>query len=260
MMPENPRLHLIHVGKAGGSTLVRALRLHDTTRAVKCMVNETRVGGGGISSCYRHPPGVSQLTRRTLGFFHLTGALDSKEGRKWLLDNTNVFLFAVRDPIARLISAYNYHRYEYSNVTKFPSHAVYYKECFPGSFDSMIDDIRNGTSVECSRMGVNALLGKIRTGGIHFQFNYEHYLKYTLGQRPNHAVAVIRTEHMWEDVIHLDQVLGGTGNYGKVEGFKFTHGSENFTGAHSTGISTSNTVFLCCLISREMEIYQQMIY
>ena len=176
-----------------------------------------------------------------------------------LLDNTNVFLFAVRDPIARLISAYNYHRNEYRNVTKFPSHAVYYKECFPGSFDSMIDDIRNGTSVECSRMGVNALLGKIRTGGIHFQFNYEHYLKYTLGQRPNHAVAVIRTEHMWEDVIHLDQVLGGTGNYGKVEGFKFTHGSENFTGAHSTGISTSNTVFLCCLVSREMEIYQQMI-
>jgi hypothetical protein len=259
MMPENPRLYLIHVGKAGGSTLVRALKLIDTTRAVKCMVNETRVGGGGISSCYRQPAGVSQLTRRTLGFFHLTGALDSKEGRKWLLDNTNVFLFAVRDPIARLISAFNYHRYEYSNVTKFPSHAKYYTACFPGSFDSMIDDIRNETSVECSRMGVNALLGKIRTGGIHFEFNYEHYLKYTLGQRPNHAVAVVRTEHMWEDVIHLDQVLGGTGKYGKVEGFKFTHGSENFTGAHSTGISTSNTVFLCCLISREMEIYQQMI-
>jgi hypothetical protein len=64
---------------------------------------------------------------------------------------------------------------------------------------------------------------------------------------------------MWEDVIHLDQVLGGTGNYGKMEGFKVTHGSENFTGAHSTDISTSNTVFLCCLISREIEVYQQMI-
>jgi hypothetical protein len=96
------------------------------------------------------------------------------------------------------------------------------------------------------------------SGGVHFEFNYEYYLKYTLGQRPNHSVAVIRTEHLWEDVILLDQILGGTGDFGMMEGFKFTHGSENFT-THGNDISTLNRVFLCCLISREMEVYQQMI-
>ena len=257
MMPQNPRIYLIHVGKAGGSTLVRALKLVDTPRAVKCMVNMTRAGGDGTSSCYRHPRGVSQLTRHTLGFFHMEGLLIPKEGRTWLLNNTNVFLFTVRDPISRLISAYNYHKHEYRNVTKFPSHAKFYTQCFSDGFDAMIDDLRNLSSVECSKMGVSSLLGKIRTGGLHFEFNYEYYMKYTLGQRPNHAVAVVRTEHMWEDVVHLDQVLGGTGNFGKMDGFKFTHGSENYTG--TTDISTSNTVFLCCLISREMEVYQQMI-
>jgi len=34
-------------------------------------------------------------------------------------------------------------------------------------------------------MGVKALLRKISDGGEHFEFNYEHYWKYALGQRPN---------------------------------------------------------------------------
>ncbi len=50
-------------------------------------------------------------------------------------------------------------------------------------------------------------LGKNFYGPSHFKFNYEYYLKYILGQRPNHAVAVIRTEHMWDDVIHLDEII-----------------------------------------------------
>ena len=150
LMPENPRIYFIHVGKAGGSTLVTALGLLNTIRAVKCMVNETRVGGGDTSSCYRHPPGASQLTRLTLGFFHMQGVAIAKEGRKWLLDNTNVFLFTVRDPIARLISAYNYHRHEYStgSARKFPRLAKFYTQCFPGSFDLMIDDTQNLPNVE----------------------------------------------------------------------------------------------------------------
>jgi hypothetical protein len=108
-------------------------------------------------------------------------------------------------------------------------------------------------------MGVDALLGKTTKGGLHFRFDYRHYRNYTLGQKPNHTVAVIRTEHMWDDVIHLDQLLGGKGYFGKKEGFKFSHGSENYTAPHGTDISVSNTVFLCCLIAREIEYYQEMI-
>ncbi len=108
--------------------MLTALGLLDTIRAVKCMVNETRVGGGDTSSCYRHPPGVLQLTRRTLGFFHIEGVAITKEGSKWLLDNTNGFLFTVHDLIARLISAYNYHWYECStgSARKFPLLAKFY--------------------------------------------------------------------------------------------------------------------------------------
>ena len=292
-MPTSPRIYLIHVGKAGGTTLTRALMLDNTTasggfnvaaRAVKCMVDKEsksqffsglfskrNVGSVGIisdwkegfSACYKHPPGISQLTRRTLGVYHMQGHPYSEEEKAWLLNNTNMFLFTVRDPIERLVSAYNYHRHQFESyyrlVGGFPQFAKFYAECFPAGLDSMIDDLRNGTSVECVTMGVKALLGKISDGGEHFEFNYEHYWKYALGQRPNHPVAVLRTEHVWEDVIHLDQDLGGTGNFRNVEGFKFSHGSEKFTEPRGTDIGTSNALFLCCLISHDIEFYQLLI-
>ena len=47
-------------------------------------------------------------------------------------------------------------------------------------------------------------------------------------------------------------------NICKMEGFKLTYSSEDFT-THGTDIGTSNRLFLCCLLSREMEAYQQMI-
>ena len=134
-MPKNPRIFLIHVGKAGGTTLTRALMLDNTTasggynvaaRAVKCIVDKEsksqffsglfskrNVGSDGnisdwkegISACYKHPPGISQLTRRTLGVFHMQGHPYSEEEQAWLLHNTNMFLFTVRNPIERLVSA-----------------------------------------------------------------------------------------------------------------------------------------------------------
>jgi hypothetical protein len=249
---------LIHIGKAGGSTLKKALNLAATKLAVECMVNKTHAGEDS-TSCYRCPPGTSELVRRIKGYFHLSGKEVSNEGRLWLLNNTNVFLFTVRDPIERLISTYNYHQYEYRNDTL----RRFYKQCFPDGFDKLIESIRNGTNSDCTNMGVDALLGepqrKTMKGGLHFQFNYRYYRNYTLGQKPNHTVAVIRTEHMWNDVKELDQLLGGQGNFGKKEGFKFTHGSENFTAPHGTDISVSNTAFLCCLIAHEIGYYQEMI-
>ena len=253
-LSENSQIYLIHIGKAGGSTLTRALNLAATKLAVECMVNKTHAGEDA-SSCYRCPPGTSELVRRIKGYFHLSGTEISNEGRSWLLNNTNVFLFTVRDPIERLISTYNYHKYEYRNDTL----RRFYKHCFPEGFDQLVENLRNGTNSDCATMGVDALLGKTTKGGLHFQFDYRHYRNYTLGQKPNHTVAVIRTEYMWDDVIHLDQLLGGKGNFGKKEGFKFSHGSENYTAPHGTDISVSNTVFLCCLIAQEIEYYQEMI-
>jgi hypothetical protein len=45
VIPEKPRMYLIHTGKAGASTVVRGLRLLYTPNTAKCMVSMTCVVG-----------------------------------------------------------------------------------------------------------------------------------------------------------------------------------------------------------------------
>ena len=260
VVPANPLIYFIHVGKAGGTTLVTALRLKEIaggsgTHGVLCMDKR------GISSCYNHSSGVSQLTQHTLGYFHAKGGgRKNRKGRAWLLNNTNMFLFNVRDPIGRLISAFNYHRqcpYRRGRKCGYGQDPIC-RMCFSEGFSEMVETLQNGV-VECSKIGVDALLGRIGSCGDHFEFNYEHYWKYSVGQRPDHAIAVVRMEHMWDDIIQLDQLFGGTGNFGTFQEVKITHRSEKNAVFLSTDISDTNTIFLCCLIAREIEIYQQLI-
>ena len=260
VMPHHPRIYLIHVGKAGGTTLNRALGLSGTLNSVKCMVNNS-LAGEDSSSCYSHSPGASQLERLTLGYYHMWGfGLDGVE-RKWLLSNTNIFLFTVREPIDRLISAYNFHRQLFREGNTDNEYPMFYEECFPDGMDDTVDALRHGTIAEaCSKLGVEVLTGrKFHGGGRHFRFNYDHYKRKTIDVGPNHAVAVIRTERLWEDVIHLDRILGGTGDFGRRNGLKHSHGSENYTAPHSADLSVPNTIFLCCLIYKDMEAYQHLI-
>lgn len=261
LMPKNPRIYLIHVGKAGGMSLINSLRLGRTLGSVKCMVNKTRHGEDD-TSCYNHLPGDSQLTRHIMGYFHMWGAALPKEERSWLLNNTNIFLFTLRNPIDRLISTYNYHRELYDNVTKYPRYKKFHKDCFPDGLGAMVDVLQNGTDIVCTKLGVDTLSGRSSqsgAGGWHFLLNYQHYKKYTLDKWPNHTVAAIRTENMWDDVMQLDQMLGGTGAFGKVAGWKHTHGSEKYIVPYNDDISPSNTLFLCCLVYEEIETYQLMI-
>jgi hypothetical protein len=89
-----------------------------------------------------------------------------------------------------------------------------------------------------------------------FLYNYYHYAHPSIRKYPNRAVAVIRTEHLWEDVIALDKSLGGTGNFSEA-GSRFTHGVEKF--AYNTKLSPSDAAFLCCLLHEEMDVYQTVI-
>lgn len=257
-MPENPQIYVIHIGKAGGTTLINSLQLGRVqSRQIKCRMKNTTSIGEDDDSCFNFLPRDSQLARHTIGYFHMWGVDRSNAERRWLLQSTNVFLFTVRDPIDRLISTYNYHRDYYRNATKYPQYKTFYTKCFPGGLDAMIDTLRNGTNKPCTKLGVKALTGG-SGGGWHFQLNYQHYKKYSIDAWPNHSIAVIRTESMWEDLVHLDQVIGGEGEL-QGEGYKHTHGSEKYVVPYSDHLSPSNAVFLCCLIYQEMKAYQLMI-
>ena len=279
LLPKDPQFYFIHIGKAGGVTLYHSLQLIDTVDAVKCVLNNTHNGNHDErrNSCYIYSQrDSSQLSRHILGYYHMAGINLNDEARRWLMDNTNIFLFTVRNPIDRLVSTYNYHRYEYYKTVNATSsttaaaaavtnkYAWFYQKCFPnGGIDTMIDTLRQNNTKKkmCTIMGSDVLRGNNGGGGHHFIYNYEYYKDYTINEHSTHNVTVIRTEQMWTDVIHLDQMLGGTGKQFRLaqkRGYKVTHGSGTKY-EYDAGISPLNAIYLCCLIYKEMEAYQLMI-
>ena len=63
---------------------------------------------------------------------------------------------------------------------------------------------------------------------------------------------------MWDDIINLDRLLGGSGNF-SMAGHKHSHGSGNYTVPYDSKLSEPNTIYLCCLIYKEIHVYQEMI-
>ena len=172
-VPDDPRIHFIHIGKAGGITFEGSLGLHRKIGEVKCNVRNK----DGTNNCSVNKAKDSQLFNHTIGKYHMWGGNYNKEEKEWMLNNSNVFLYTVRHPIDRLISTYNYHRDYYSNATQFAGFAKFHHECFPSGMDHMISTLQksNDTERSCIDLGKKVLTAQIRSGGWHFQLGYEFY-------------------------------------------------------------------------------------
>ncbi len=304
VMPDDPRMYLIHVGKAGGTTLVRALGLERTRDSVRCMaaaesavasarngsIVERDVDGGGEEEeakradavvddirersrrhdddCYRRRDGrggtiiSSQIEERTLGYYHMWGPGLTDTERTWLMENTNAFVYTVREPIDRLISAYNFHKQLYHVGDGANVYPRFYDHCFPNAkFDDVIRAIRVGPISEgCRRLGMDVLLGRLfHGGGRHFRFNYSYYVNRTIEMHPDRPWAVIRTSELWEDVSALDRALGGDGNFDDRRDTRHRHGSDAYAVPYDARLEDDNARYLCCLIYADMEAYQRLI-
>ena len=216
--------------------------------------------------CYKPKKDESVLSKNVMIWLHMDFLLE--KGNRWGLDHTNIFLFSVRDPIDRLLSAFNFHRHQLK-VGWRPNkwNKYFYQECFPETdMNAFVVGLRyqgeNKTLKDCKIFASNVLAGrsggsrKSHSVGPHFHWNYGYYANSTIGQRPNHSVAVVRTEHLWEDTIHLDKLVGGSGNF-SFEGYKFSHGSEKWK--ENSILSPANAQYLCCQIYEEMIVYQDLI-
>ena len=265
-MPVPPRIYFVHVGKAGGKTMYKIFHIFSKKGALKCRMknSDTIKDYQQLDDiCYKPKKDESVLSKNIMIWLHLDRFLDN--GNRWGLDHTNIFLFSVRDPIDRLLSAFNFHRHQLK-VGWRPNkwNKYFYQECFPETDrNAFVVGLRyqgeNKTLKDCKIFASNVLAGgsrKSHSVGPHFRWNYGYYANSTIGQRPNHSVAVVRTEHLWEDTIHLDKLVGGSGNF-SFEGYKFSHGSEKWK--ENSILSPANAQYLCCQIYEEMIVYQDLI-
>ena len=96
--PMYPQIYLIHVGKTGGSTIVKALRLSNHSTSVKCMVRRTKKKRNTTSTTtakdkcytnnnnYHHPSKnnndttSSKLSRSILGVYHTLESIIKPSG------------------------------------------------------------------------------------------------------------------------------------------------------------------------------------
>ena len=256
---EDPRIYLIHVGKCGGVTVLETLGRGARGKELECRM-EKRSTGAADDDCRRIMPGRnSTLSRRIIGRYHVGSPLFSRKEKEWLLNDTDTFLYLIRDPLDRVRSAFEYHK----NMVRMnrDDHKKFYVNCFPGRFDEVVEAMRGaGSDEKCKDYADRALGGGgLVVAGNHFYYNYQWYRRFSLGGHPSHTVMVIRTEHLWDDMIRLDKRLGGDGNFAR-QGAKETHGSETWSHApNSTSIAPENAAYLCCLMYGEFEVYQELI-
>ncbi len=271
ILPTNSRIYFIHVGKTGGVTMQTIFRTIPKSGTISCRMNKTLYDEDD-STCYHPQANESQLSRHILTHFHMQNGEPNRteEENKWLLNNTNVFLISVRDPIDRLISMYNYHRnmnYQIlAQKRRIRPNSVWFFNCFAEEegLDEVVSTLKKESRVteQCKQIGLEVLLGRNFKGGAHFKLGYQYYKRYTMDAHPTtHAVAVIRMEHMFDDISQLDRAVGGTGEFQEAQSgeWKYTHGSEAYHFPYISDLSPSNTHLLCCLIYKEMEAYQAMI-
>lgn len=261
---EEARIYFIHPGKSGGKSLYRHLGIHGKTRYLSCLMK-----GLPAMRCLPTKQKGTMLRQLVQGHLHVASPRYKPEQREWLRNHSNLLLFTVREPLDRIVSAFNYHfneqfqgqaplaRKEYDHDD---AKAEVYLDCFPTVEDLALSlHPRNSTvSLYCRDLAQKLLSGQLQSREfLHFKWNYGKYASMVWEDRQK-SIAVIRTESLWDDVANLEERFGGNSELfrsGEVE--KFTHGSEAFV--LQSGVSARGALGLCCGLHKDLQVYQDLI-
>ena len=108
---------------------------------------------------------------------------------------------------------------------------------------------------ECYSLAIDNLIGNkigLRCG--HCGINYQYYHRRVITKCPSCDIWVVRTEALWDDVSHIDKLLGGHTNFSIVSNERITHKSERHNA--NTALSDSGRHTLCCFLAGEIQLYQ----
>ena len=237
------RLYYIHVGKTGGSTMDKVLRSNcEWYRSLapkkKCFrelssssSQATAEGGGGEEE----ESVLSKATTRTL---HLN--VRNKIEGKFIRDNNiTSFLWTLRNPISRAVSAFNMDHPDNNKASGYMGYwrGMFYRDCgiqtvqdfanilmlLPLQQQQQDGDktptrtvLRNVTGfksnktdvVNCRELAIKVIAGKAHVLiNSHLSSNYATYAAATIRPFPHKEIFVVRTEELWTDVANVDHFL-----------------------------------------------------
>lgn len=280
----SPAMYFIHVGKAGGMTL----RVHlpvPLAKNKKELICWQRNESNASNCLTARKNNDSALSNHIRGHMHIGSSFFSPDEQEFLMDHTDTFLFSIRNPIDRVISAFYYHQNQQKKKIKYPLFECFHSivelmdglATIGGSSTTTTTSKDNTNQSDCSQLARRVLQGNTTAGGAHFAYNYEYYQEETISKKPNHLVAVIRAERLWQDAKDLDQMVGGSGIL-QGDGQRYTHyysttsevQEEGTTTTTATATTTTTTnakseiiimnnnkglSSLCCVLAREIAVY-----
>jgi hypothetical protein len=266
----NTRRHrkilFVHVGKAGGETIKNILEMGCKSRKNKRRRNE----------CLQKVPD-SALNQQVHGYFHCF----TIEPRSIQADS---FLFNLRHPVDRAVSWYRYvhpghcppaginskkntpvciaQRQLQSNPGGWVGQ--FFQQCFP-----TVQDWALPQTTKCQELALQTYQGTLSEKEVplaaHMIANLRHYVEKTgVMANPSVEILVVRTASLWQDLNDLDAWMGGTGDFGEVEGLAVTHGSEHYNKQDNNNnnndlLSDKAAAQLCCALKEEIEWYRTLV-
>lgn len=293
VVPDDERSILfVHVGKAGGETIKEAFEHCCSIRKNVARKN----------NCYANLPN-STLSDIVKGYVHGIGPTIPSDIR----ENVTSILINLRNPIDRIISWYGFVNPHHCNQgTSGTTNCIVkrhvlnhlqedylinklYMTCFP-----TIEDFAIGTNPKAKRTSdeCKVLARIIVEGGeywgnrrlsypfyAHAKANYRYYYTQFIQEYWNEKeILVIRTNHMWDDMVSLEQYVGGSSTFDTLVGTHYSHGSEKYkqismlSNSSTTTTTSTNSKTgviplpagalksLCCAMINEIILYRSILY
>ena len=232
------QIGLIHLGKCGGSSLTRTLRKNRRN---------------------------STLAKLWPERFHL---------RSVPVDRYPSWIGLVRDPVERIRSAWVFeHVQNYRYKVSPRPHAYKNKlfQCYDTLEDLLLTGLdnnnnnNNGTWSHCQLVARQLFQPGAPDAGYgmyHFRYNYKFYYQELLRHVDSKTLYVLRTEHLLDDLNHLEHTLGAPTNTTHAQMTHFTHytlPNENDLPRPKLELSTAALQRLCTILCDETQIYAQLL-
>ncbi len=198
-VPREYEICFAHVGKAGGSTLGCSLGF-----LLHC---DNSIGADtAVQAENENHPSSSLLAKLSTHYFH-TDVYNCD-------DDAGYFLFVIRDPIDRALSAFNYNKpdeTDFLHDTKWANRkAHFYFDC---PFSHMEDFVQNGlrdvgdSPDRCKKVAIETLQGINHDNGHspnHWYFNYQYYYE---AIPSDSKILAVRNNHMEEDIRSIENLF-----------------------------------------------------
>jgi hypothetical protein len=238
-VPHNKRTCFVHVGKTAGSTVGCAIGFN-----LHC---SSKVTAHGVFPQY-----ATHMFHAQMYDCH---------------DDSAYFVFVVRNPLDRMVSAFNYDNpskdWEKFRVEYGEKHYNFrkklYMDCPFSTFDELAQlglSSHGNATEECRQRAASAIEGTEHFG-CHFFFNYQYHLEAI----PKDAtIMTLRTEHLIEDWNSVEYNLGGEKEVLGPDQTVLAHNNVNIaSGDKLKHLSDESRRLICKKLCNEVQVYKKIL-